>query len=98
LADVVAFGIAPVVFAYAYATQEGWLTLALVLFVLCGILRLACFNVVNLQGEYIGMPITMNGLMVPLIYWVGLPPWYYALVFVLSAGLMISPLRVKKVS
>jgi CDP-diacylglycerol--serine O-phosphatidyltransferase len=97
LADVVAFGIAPAVFAYAYAVREGWLTLVLVLFVLCGILRLARFNVVNLQGEYIGMPITMNGLMVPLIYWAGLPTRYYALVFLLSAGLMISPLRVKKV-
>ena len=43
------------------------------------------------------MPITMNGLMVPLIYWAGLPTQYYALVFLLSAGLMISPLRVKKV-
>jgi CDP-diacylglycerol--serine O-phosphatidyltransferase len=98
LSDVVGFGMAPAVFAYAYAAQEVWLTLVLVIFVLCGILRLARFNVVNLQSEYIGMPITMNGLMVPLIYWARLPTRYYALVFLLSAGLMIRPLRIKKVS
>ena len=44
-----------------------------VLFVLCGILRLARFNVVNLAGEYIGMPITWNGLLLPLSYGIGLP-------------------------
>ena len=66
LADVVGFGMAPAVFVYTYAAPHGWLTLALVLFVLCGILRLARFNVVNLTGEYIGMPITWNGLLVPL--------------------------------
>jgi CDP-diacylglycerol---serine O-phosphatidyltransferase len=68
----------------------------LVLFVLCGILRLARFNVVNLSGEYIGMPITWNGLLVPLIYGVGLPARYYGVVFGLSALLMISPLKIKK--
>jgi CDP-diacylglycerol--serine O-phosphatidyltransferase len=68
----------------------------LVIFVLCGILRLARFNVVNLKGEYIGMPITMNGLIVPLIYFTMLPTRYYAMVFSLSAGLMISPWRIKK--
>ena len=68
----------------------------LVLFVLCGILRLARFNVVNLTGEYIGMPITWNGLLLPLSYAVGLPTQYYRLLLVLSAVLMISPLRIKK--
>jgi CDP-diacylglycerol--serine O-phosphatidyltransferase len=96
LSDVVGFGIAPAVFAYTYAAQDVWLPLVLVIFVLCGILRLARFNVINLKGAYIGMPITMNGLIVPLLYWAGLPTSYYALVFLLSAGLMISPLRIKK--
>jgi CDP-diacylglycerol--serine O-phosphatidyltransferase len=96
LSDVVGFGIAPAVFAYAYAAQDVWLIPVLVLFVLCGILRLARFNVINLKGVYIGTPITLNGLIVPLIYFARLPTRYYALVFLLSAGLMISPLRIKK--
>jgi CDP-diacylglycerol--serine O-phosphatidyltransferase len=103
LADVIGFGMAPAVFVYTYAAphgtyaaHRGWLTLALVLFVLCGILRLARFNVVNLAGEYIGMPITWNGLLLPLCYGVGLPPQYYGPLLVLSSVLMISPLRIKK--
>jgi CDP-diacylglycerol--serine O-phosphatidyltransferase len=96
LADVVGFGMAPAVFAYTYAAPNGWLTLALVLFVLCGILRLARFNVVNLSGEYIGMPIPWNGLLVSLCYVVGLPTTYYGVIFGLSSVLMISPLRIKK--
>jgi len=79
-----------------YAGPQGWLTLALVLFVVCGILRLARFNVVNLAGGYIGMPITWNGLLLPLSYGVGLPTKYYGPLLVLSAVLMISPLRIKK--
>ena len=96
LADIVGFGIAPAVFAYTYATPHGWRTIVLVLFVLCGILRLARFNVVNLTGEYIGMPITWNGLLVPLCYFGGLPPKFYSLVLAVSSVLMISPLRIKK--
>jgi CDP-diacylglycerol--serine O-phosphatidyltransferase len=96
LADVIRFGMAPTVFVYTYAGPHGWLTRVLVLFVLCGILRLARFNVVNLTGEYIGMPITWNGLLLPLSYGVGLSTQYYGLLLVLSAVLMISPLRIKK--
>jgi CDP-diacylglycerol--serine O-phosphatidyltransferase len=96
LADVVGFGVAPAVFAYTYAAPHGWRTLVLVLFVLCGILRLARFNVVNLSGEYIGMPITWNGVIVPLSYFFGLPTKYYDIIFMLSSLLMISPLRIKK--
>jgi len=96
LADVVGFGMAPAVFAYTYTTPHGWRTIVLVLFVLCGLLRLARFNVVNLTGEYIGMPITWNGLLVPLSYYSGLPLKYYSLVLLVSSVLMISPLRIMK--
>jgi CDP-diacylglycerol---serine O-phosphatidyltransferase len=96
LADVIGFGMAPAVFVYTYAGLHGWFTLIMVLFVLCGILRLARFNVVNLAGEYIGMPITWNGLLIPLSYGVGLPTQYYGPLLVLSSVLMISPLRIKK--
>jgi phosphatidylserine synthase len=52
--------------------------------------------VVNLTGEYIGMPITWNGLLVSLSYFGGLSPKYYGLLFAVSSVLMISPLRIKK--
>ncbi|MCO4760017.1 MAG: CDP-diacylglycerol--serine O-phosphatidyltransferase [Myxococcales bacterium] len=45
LADIVSFGIAPVVLAYTLGARGGWDVAALVIFVCCGISRLARFNV-----------------------------------------------------
>lgn len=45
LADVVSFGVAPAVLAYAAGMDGGWDALALIYFVCCGVSRLARFNV-----------------------------------------------------
>jgi CDP-diacylglycerol--serine O-phosphatidyltransferase len=45
LADVISFGVAPAVLAYAAGLDGGWDTVALVYFVCCGVSRLARFNV-----------------------------------------------------
>ena len=42
-----------------------------IIFVLCGILRLARFNV-SKEKVYLGMPITINGAIFPLIYFITL--------------------------
>ncbi|WP_235970986.1 CDP-alcohol phosphatidyltransferase family protein [Azohydromonas caseinilytica] len=45
LADVVSFGVAPAVLAYAAGMNGGWDVAALIYFVCCGVSRLARFNV-----------------------------------------------------
>lgn len=62
LADVVSFGVAPGLLLYSYAFKDlgriGWL--AAFLFVICGALRLARFNVMTLSQDrryFIGLPI-----------------------------------------
>lgn len=45
LADIVSFGVAPAVLAFALGMRGGWDALVLVYFVVCGIGRLARFNV-----------------------------------------------------
>lgn len=45
LADIVSFGVAPAVLAFAAGMRSGWDWLALTYFVCCGISRLARFNV-----------------------------------------------------
>jgi CDP-diacylglycerol--serine O-phosphatidyltransferase len=45
LADIVSFGIAPAVLGYTLGLRGGWDTVALCLFVACGIARLARYNV-----------------------------------------------------
>jgi CDP-diacylglycerol--serine O-phosphatidyltransferase len=45
LSDIISFGVAPAVLAYAAGLQGGWDAVALIYFVCCGVSRLARFNV-----------------------------------------------------
>jgi CDP-diacylglycerol---serine O-phosphatidyltransferase len=71
LADLVSFGIAPALLAFSWALRPygkfGWL--AAFLFVVCGALRLARFNVMAASGEtkyFKGLPIPASALMIAL--------------------------------
>lgn len=71
LADLVSFGIAPAVLAFSWALRPygrfGWL--AAFLFVVCGALRLARFNVQATSGEikyFKGLPIPAAASMIAL--------------------------------
>jgi CDP-diacylglycerol--serine O-phosphatidyltransferase len=71
LADLVSFGIAPALLAFSWALREygrfGWL--AAFLFVVCGALRLARFNVMSSAGEvkyFKGLPIPAAASMIAL--------------------------------
>jgi CDP-diacylglycerol--serine O-phosphatidyltransferase len=71
LADLVSFGVAPALLAFSWALREygrfGWL--AAFLFVVCGALRLARFNVLSASGEtkyFKGLPIPVAAMMIAL--------------------------------
>jgi CDP-diacylglycerol--serine O-phosphatidyltransferase len=71
LADLVSFGIAPALLAFSWALRPygrfGWL--AAFLFVVCGALRLARFNVQSSSGEvkyFKGLPIPIAAMMIAL--------------------------------
>ena len=71
LADLVSFGIAPALLAFSWALRPygkfGWL--AAFLFVVCGALRLARFNVQSASGEvkyFKGLPIPAAASMIAL--------------------------------
>lgn len=99
LSDIVSFGVAPVVLAFqtSKTIKEGWIfaVIIYVLFLLAGALRLARFNLKEVN-YFEGMPITMNGIIIPLFYLLGLSSWY-PFIFLVSAILMISAFRIKKV-
>lgn len=65
LADVVSFGVAPAVLLYQMGLRDlGSLGLAVTLFFpLCGALRLARFNILNIEGYFLGVPITAAGTL-----------------------------------
>jgi len=71
LSDLVSFGVAPAFLAYSWALRPygrfGWL--AAFLFVVCGALRLARFNVMSASGEtkyFKGLPIPAAASMIAL--------------------------------
>ncbi len=71
LADLVSFGVAPAFLAFSWALRPygrfGWL--AAFLFVVCGALRLARFNVMSASGEtkyFKGLPIPAAATMIAL--------------------------------
>jgi CDP-diacylglycerol--serine O-phosphatidyltransferase len=71
LADLISFGVAPALLAFAWALRPygrfGWL--AAFLFVVCGALRLARFNVQSSSGEvkyFKGLPIPAAAAMIAL--------------------------------
>ena len=96
LADTVSFGVAPAIFGYSLI-QTNIAAIAFAVFLFAGILRLARYNIMNLSGEYAGMPITLNGLLIPLIYFIKVPVNYYPYLYIFLAILMVSSIRVKKV-
>lgn len=67
LADVISFGVAPAVAAYSFFGSTGAASLlAPGLFLICGILRLARFNVSGKKDGFEGIPITSGGFIAAL--------------------------------
>lgn len=95
LADTISFGVAPTVIGFSLI-QTKLAIIAFSIFLLCGILRLAKFNIMDAKGYYIGMPITINGIIIPLVYLFGLPSIYYPYLYLTLGVLMVAPVSWKK--
>lgn len=76
LCDVICFGVFPAFLGIAVGANRWWELSIAALFCLCGVIRLAYFNVLegdrqSTSGEkcsgYLGVPITTSALMVPLL-------------------------------
>ena len=110
LCDVVCFGVLPAVLCYCVGADRPWQIAVEALFVLCGVVRLAYFNVTEeirqsatseTRHTYSGLPITASAFFVPLLMcFAGVlgesfDVFYSALLIVM--GLMyIAPIRIRK--
>ena len=95
LVDVLCFGVAPAfllssVFAFP-------LSLISFLLVLGGIYRLGRYNIENQSAYFKGMPITANGLIIPIFYFLGLLNIYTSIgLSIVLFVLMVSAIKIKK--
>lgn len=81
LCDVVCFGVVPAVILYFWGVNEIWGIAFLVFYVLCAVIRLAFFNVLEINRQkneggcaksYRGMPVTTAAIIIPACFLVGL--------------------------
>ena len=104
LADTVSFGVAPAIFGFSlmqFASNIKQLQItfgiiAFTIFLFCGILRLARYNIMDLKGSFQGMPITLNGIFIPLAYFLSVPIKFYPYIYLTLGILMVSSFRIKK--
>lgn len=101
LSDLVSFGVAPAILAYraTFELQLGYMGLAIAaVFALCGAVRLARFNVLNITTHFVGVPITFaGGFMALLMFLQNIIPWFiYPVSMVILAFLMVSTFKVPK--
>ena len=101
LCDVVSFGVAPAVLTYKVLleTHMGfWGLFLAAAFALCGAVRLARFNVLNITTHFLGVPITFaGGLMALLVLFHKSLPWViFPIALAVLAFLMVSTVKVPK--
>ncbi|MCH8003264.1 MAG: CDP-diacylglycerol--serine O-phosphatidyltransferase [Nanoarchaeota archaeon] len=95
LADTVSFGVAPAIFGFSLI-QTPLAIVSFTIFLFCGVLRLARYNIMDMQDSYAGMPITLNGIIIPIVYLAKVPFDYYPYIYILLGILMVSSLGIRK--
>ncbi|MFT9848744.1 CDP-alcohol phosphatidyltransferase family protein [Aneurinibacillus sp. REN35] len=93
LADIVSFGVAPAILVHTMNSPSLLLTLAFIAFPIAGAWRLGRFNIKPTIGYYMGVPITLAGLIVAVL---ALFSFSSPLLMLLLAILMVSPIRIPK--
>jgi len=101
LCDVVSFGVAPALLTYKVILESHlglWGILLAAAFVLCGAVRLARFNVLNITTHFVGVPITLAGGLMALfiLFYPSLPWGIFPVALVILAYLMVSTVKVPK--
>mgnify|MGYP005854236281 CR=1 FL=1 len=100
LADLVSFGVAPALLAYASMLYllGYWGLIISIIFALCGAIRLARFNVLNIKTYFIGVPITFAGPLLTIFVLLShkLPLAFYPVATIALSYLMVSHFKIPK--
>lgn len=112
LTDLVCFGVLPVAIGYSIGMTSGWFVPIFVIFILCGMIRLAYYNVLELERQSVetestnkffwGLPITTSSIIFPIAYLFketmhGGFVTFYAVVMSVTALLFVSKVMIPKI-
>lgn len=103
LSDIVSFGVAPGIIALVIYQKNELVLVVAVLFALAAAYRLARFNLLAEKGvtHFVGLPVPAAAFLLLLAARFFVPvtmPWLFALIGILLAALMVSTIRIKKIS
>lgn len=96
LADTISFGVAPAIFGFSLI-QTPLAIAAFTIFLFAGVLRLARYNIMHVKESFEGMPITLNGIIIPAIYLFGVPAEFYPYIYIFLGILMVSSIKFRKI-
>ena len=101
LADLISFGVAPALLIYQNILSEYTVAgiLLTVMYVLCGAIRLARYNVTTFTGSFQGLPIPVAGCILALAFISRsfIPSVLFMLFLLTLSVLMIGTFKVKKI-
>jgi CDP-diacylglycerol---serine O-phosphatidyltransferase len=101
MCDIISFGIAPALLLYQGILFEYGAPGALftILYIACGALRLARFNIAENNGFFTGLPITAAGCILTLSYLAipYFPQQFFMFLTILLAFLMVGTFKLKKI-
>jgi len=100
MADMTSLCIAPALFVAmvnteTYGSVLGWylmLSVVLILFVVCSIIRLSSFHIMKQKEFFVGLPASASTIFIVGLSFVGVPLPYVLLVLILVSLAMISPI------
>ncbi len=96
LADIISFGILPSMMLFRIA--ESWVYYSVAgLFLICGMIRLARFNVLSIKDAFVGFPITASALVIALMVYIESPEPFICFTAFFLSFFMISNLRYVKI-
>lgn len=105
MADALSFGIAPAVLIYMnkfYKVENYWILLGIptVIYIICGLFRLARYNAYGLDddGNFMGIPITAAGmfLVAMALFSSKIHFTFYLILMIILSYLMVSKHKIKK--
>lgn len=101
MSDIISFGVAPALLLYQGILSEFGAagSFFAILYIACGAIRLAKFNITEGNGYFTGLPITVAGCIATLSYLLipYLQPQVFFYIITTLSFLMISPFKIKKI-
>ncbi len=96
LSDAISFGLAPTILVLNGSNDIFYIITGFI-FLSCGILRLARYNILNEKNCYTGLPIPIAALLIILINFIFKNVFLNEIVFIILGYLMISNFKIRKI-